>query len=107
MASTPTYMILDDHEIEDNWPANRSHYDKALYKMPFALTKSISAATARRLSGCPDGTSTAGIEKYWYTFADGDTDWFVMDCRTAAHTEGSDKRRMLGVEQENALHLNG
>ena len=27
MSSVPTYMILDDHEIEDNWPANKSKAD--------------------------------------------------------------------------------
>lgn len=36
MAGTPTYMMLDDHEIEDAWPANASARDQVV-KYPAAI----------------------------------------------------------------------
>ncbi|VVN10493.1 hypothetical protein PS662_03818 [Pseudomonas fluorescens] len=36
MSSVPTYMILDDHEIEDNWPTNKHQNDDFLYNNAIA-----------------------------------------------------------------------
>ena len=102
MAGTPTYMILDDHEIEDNWPSKQSNTDKHLYE---------NAIRAYEIYQCSHGPGHAldsvgrlnrKLDHYWYTFADGNSDWFVMDCRTQRTLTGEDKR-MLGVEQEYAL----
>ena len=102
MSGTPTYMILDDHEIEDNWPANQSSTDKALYQNAIRAYEIYQCSHGPALERLPDGHINRKASRYWYSFADGDSDWFVMDCRTQRTLKGSDKR-MLGVEQENAL----
>ena len=103
MGSTPTYMILDDHEIEDNWPANRSHQDDELYSNAIRAYETFQCSHGPAHDLLTDGRINRSVNKYWYTFADGDTDWFVMDCRTERVLTGTD-RRMIGVEQEDALH---
>lgn len=52
-------MILDDHEIEDNWPANKSKNDDYLYKnLPhWAPMSYIKPAIARRMDYWPTGKS--------------------------------------------------
>ena len=102
MSGTPTYMILDDHEIEDNWPANQSSADKALYQNALRAYEIYQCSHGPALERLPDGKINRKVSRYWYSFADGDSDWFVTDCRTQRILSGSDKR-MLGVEQENAL----
>ena len=102
MSSLSTYMILDDHEIEDNWPANKSAGDELLYKNAIAAYELYQAShsPAHRLSA--NGTVNADLERYWYQFADGDIEWFVTDSRTRRNLSASD-RRILDVEQEYAL----
>jgi len=102
MSSAPTYMILDDHEIEDNWPSNRDSDDDELYRNAIKAYEIFQCSHGPSHDLLADGRIDRTLKKYWYTFADGDTDWFVMDCRTERVLSGSDKR-MIGVEQENAL----
>ena len=103
MSSTPTYMILDDHEIEDNWPANRSGDDDNLYRNAIHAYEVFQCSHGPAHDLLAQGSINRRLKNYWYTFADGDTDWFVMDCRTERVLKGSDTR-MIGVEQENALY---
>jgi alkaline phosphatase D len=84
MSRVPSYMTLDDHEIEDNWPANATRQDR-ISKYPAA----IHACLIYQLSHSPlfglkeDGRYIDGVpDKLWYTFADGCADFFVMDTRT-------------------------
>lgn len=102
MATTPTYMILDDHEIEDNWPTKQGSNDKHLYAnaMRAYETYQCSHSPIHELS--PTGDINYQLDQYWYSFSNGDTDWFVMDCRTERTLSGSDKN-MIGPEQEQAL----
>ncbi len=84
MACVPTYMTLDDHEIEDNWPTKATKKDW-ITKYPAAIhaymTYQASGsplfsvnAQKRKLEGVP--------EKLSYTFRDGCCDFFVLDTRT-------------------------
>jgi len=102
MAGTPTYMILDDHEIEDNWPSNRSDTDAPLYRNAIRAYENFQCSHSPAHKLLADGRIDRSVNQYWYTFADGDTDWFVLDCRTERVLTGAD-RRMIGVEQEYAL----
>lgn len=83
MSQIPTYMILDDHEIEDNWPSHASSADMVT-KYPSAIhayqiyQASHSPVFSLDNSGWITGTPT----HLWYTFSDGCADWFVMDVRT-------------------------
>jgi alkaline phosphatase D len=99
MSGTPTYMMLDDHEIEDNWPANKSQGDEHLY------TNAMRAYELYQASHSPARDLNARDQpliRYWYQFAHGDIEWFVTDSRTR-RTLGPNDRRILDIEQEQAL----
>ena len=102
MAGTATYMILDDHEIEDNWPANRDTGDKTLYNNAMRAYEAYQCSHGPAHDLLPDGRINRNLSRYWYRFANADIDWFVMDCRTERTLTGRDKR-MIGVTQEQAL----
>ena len=98
MAGTPTYMILDDHEIEDNWPARKGSNDQVLYDNAMRAYEIYQSCHGPAHTLLPTGHVSRKVNHYWYSFADGDTDWFVLDCRTQrSHTD------MLDHEQETAL----
>ncbi|MDR6928822.1 alkaline phosphatase D family protein [Pseudomonas sp. BE134] len=102
MSNLPTYMIIDDHEIEDNWPANESKSDAYLYK------NAIAAYELYQASHCPahellaNGQISRKLEQYWYQFVEGDIEWFITDSRTRRNLSADD-RRILDEEQEQAL----
>ncbi len=110
MSQVPTYMTLDDHEIEDNWPAKASEKDlKTLF--PVAIHAYLSyqlshspniPVRGRRLQGTPD--------HLWYNYTDGCVDVFVTDSRTERYPgddadweSASTGREMLGARQMSAL----
>ena len=102
MATTPTYMILDDHEIEDNWPANQGRTDKQLYANAMRAYEIYQCSHSPIHDLSPTGHINRKPNQYWYSFANGDTEWFVMDCRTQRTPSGSDKN-LIDPEQEHAL----
>ena len=102
MSSVPTYMILDDHEIEDNWPANRNRRDSFLYDNAIAAYELYQASHSPAREMLPTGKLARTLSRYWYQFADGDIEWFVTDSRSRRNLSDSD-RRILDVEQEYAL----
>ncbi|MGY2259002.1 alkaline phosphatase D family protein [Pseudomonas sp. SDO55104_S430] len=99
MSGTPTYMILDDHEIEDNWPVNKSRGDEHLYD------NAMRAYELYQASHGPTGVGKSlgqPLDRYWYQFSHGDIEWFVTDSRTRRDL-ASPEPRMLDLEQEQAL----
>jgi alkaline phosphatase D len=102
MSTLPTYMILDDHEIEDNWPANRNKSDDFLYANAINAYEIYQASHGPAHELCADGQVDKTLDKYWYLFADGDIEWFVTDSRTRRNLAARD-RRILDIEQEQAL----
>ncbi|QMD25604.1 alkaline phosphatase family protein [Citrobacter freundii] len=105
MSQIPTYMILDDHEIEDNWPSHASSADMVT-KYPSAIhayqiyQASHSPVFSLDNSGWITGTPT----HLWYTFSDGCADWFVMDVRTERiWNDDPLKRQMIKQSQMKAL----
>lgn len=102
MSGTPTYMILDDHEIEDNWPANKSKNDDYLYKNAIAAYELYQASHSPAHELLADGQINRELQQYWYQFAEGDIEWFVTDSRTRRNLSADD-RRILDEEQEQAL----
>ncbi|PSU34605.1 alkaline phosphatase D family protein [Photobacterium lutimaris] len=83
MSKVSTYMTLDDHEIEDNWP-NKADSEDMMWKYPAAIhsyqTYQISHSPI--LSINEDGKLTGTPKKYYYIFKDGCCDFFVTDTRT-------------------------
>ncbi len=102
MAGTPTYMILDDHEIEDNWPANKGKNDNYLYKNAMAAYELYQASHSPAHPLLADGQVDRKLQQYWYQFTEGDIEWFVTDSRTRRNLSADD-RRILDEEQESAL----
>lgn len=102
MASLPTYMILDDHEIEDNWPANASRNDNSLYHNAMAAYEIYQASHGPAHERGPGEQPADQPPHYWYQFAQGDIEWFVMDTRTRRNLSADD-RRILDADQEHAV----
>lgn len=102
MAGTPTYMILNDHEIEDNWPANKGKNDNYLYKNAMSAYELYQASHSPAHPLLADGQVDRKLQQYWYQFTEGDIEWFVTDSRTRRNLSADD-RRILDEEQENAL----
>lgn len=74
LASVPSYMILDDHEIEDNWTQDRvTKSDKrALFNM------AINSYMSYQWSHSPRSYGT----RLYYNFACAGYPFFVLDTRT-------------------------
>ncbi|MCU0118159.1 alkaline phosphatase family protein [Pseudomonas sp. B2M1-30] len=103
MSGTSTYMILDDHEIEDNWPANAIEADEHLYRNAMAAYELYQASHSPAYSLTTNGqVDRSSLKHYWYQFSDGDIEWFVTDSRTRRNLSTSD-RRILDEQQEQAL----
>ncbi|KAA0994549.1 alkaline phosphatase family protein [Pseudomonas sp. ANT_J12] len=102
MSGTSTYMILDDHEIEDNWPVNKSGNDDYLYKNAIAAYELYQASHSPAHELLANGQISRKLEQYWYQFAEGDIEWFITDSRTRRNLSAQD-RRILDEEQEQAL----
>ncbi|NET30576.1 MAG: alkaline phosphatase family protein [Cyanothece sp. SIO1E1] len=107
MARVPTYMTLDDHEIEDNWPSNASQKDWVTI-FPVA----IHAYTTYQLSHSPlfslaqgEVGSEDAPTQLWYRFSDGCCDFFITDTRTERQlSEGEEEnRKIISDEQLEAL----
>lgn len=84
VANTPTYMTLDDHEIEDNWPMNATNCDRKT-KYPAALQ----AYKIYQMSHSPAAQvnrERTKLEKvptqFWYECGNGCVDIFVLDVRS-------------------------
>ena len=86
MSKVPTYMTLDDHEIEDNWPEGKSPDDyhkfnsaRYAYQAYQAAHSPLLAHRDGRLDGLPD--------RFWYEFSDGCAEFFMLDVRTERDIE--------------------
>ncbi|MFY0729247.1 alkaline phosphatase D family protein [Pseudomonas sp. NFX15] len=102
MSSLATYMTLDDHEIEDNWPANKSKSGDYLYANAMKAYEIYQASHSPIHALSTDGQIIKHSDKYWYQFSDGDIEWFVTDSRTRRNLSASD-RRILDIAQEQTL----
>jgi len=105
VSRTPTYMTLDDHEIEDNWPARASSKD-FMRKFPAAMH----AFLTYQLSHSPlfshgkDGRLREQPNHYWYQFEDGCCEFFVMDTRTERlYGEKGERLQIIAENQMKAL----
>lgn len=105
LANTSTYMILDDHEIENNWPAHADNADWVV-KLPAAM-KAYQIYQAVYGPATPltdDGRYPArDPHVLWYTFSRGCADFFVLDCRTERVLAEGAQRHMISPHQEQAL----
>lgn len=77
MRRLPTYMILDDHEIQDNWSMDRLPRDGDLYAAAMQAYQSY-----QMVHGPAFDPAVGTPNKLWYTFNHGGADFFVLDTRT-------------------------
>ncbi|MTT53667.1 alkaline phosphatase family protein [Alcanivorax sp. VBW004] len=106
LRETNSYMILDDHEIENNWPAKA---DAELWtnKYPAAI-KAYQIYQASHSPAAPLNEAGTYLDrdpdKFWYTFSRGPADFFVMDVRTErVLSRWPWQRKMISEVQEQAF----
>ncbi len=80
MSSVPTYMILDDHEIEDNWSQDRLRRSSRRQLFTIAIDAYLSYQWSH-------GPRTWG-KRLYYRFSAAGFPFFVLDTRTQRHYEG-------------------
>lgn len=103
MAQVPTYMILDDHEIEDNWPTKATKQDRlTLYPHAVHAYQIYQCSHSPIFEATADGRLDGTLTHFWYRFSDGCADWFVLDSRTERSIE-PDGRKMIRDTQMRAL----
>lgn len=96
MARIPTYMILDDHEIRDNW--SKDQIDEGYGGLFQAAVQAYHSYQHLHNPDTPKG-------QFWYEFQFNSFPFFVADTRTQrlkSPAEGA-VRTMLGMDQLNAL----
>ena len=76
----PTYMILDDHEIEDNWTQDRIRRNAKHQLFTIAIDAYLSYQWSH-------GPRTYG-KRLYYSFDCGGYPFFVLDTRTQRYLEG-------------------
>ena len=82
MRQMPTYMILDDHEIEDNWTQDRLRRNASHLLFTIAIDAYLSYQWSH-------GPRNFG-KRLYYSFDFGDYPFFVLDTRTQRYLEGED-----------------
>lgn len=105
MRQVPTYMVLDDHEIEDNWPSKATDTDRVILYPAAVHAYQIYQCSHSPLFPLASDNRIAGtLDQFWYTFQDGCCDWFVTDSRTErVWSHDPNQRRMMSQEQMDAL----
>ncbi len=105
MAQVPTYMILDDHEIEDNWPSKATKRDwVTLYPHAIHAYQIYQCSHSPLFSAREDGRIDGTLSHFWYQFSDGCADWFVMDSRTERKLSKSGERMISDVQMAGLLN---
>ena len=99
LRSAPTYMILDDHEIEDNWTQDRIRKDAKhrLFNLAIGAYLSYQWSHGPR---CYDG-------ELYYHFECGGYPFFVLDTRTQRYKDdkaGLEGNHLLGRPSIDAAH---
>lgn len=82
MRHAPTYMILDDHEIEDNWTQDRIRRGGSHMLFTIAIDAYLSYQWSH-------GPRNFG-KRLYYSFESGGYPFFVLDTRTQRYLEGDD-----------------
>lgn len=101
MSRVPTYMILDDHEIEDNWPSRATASDRlTLYPNAIHAYQIYQCSHGPLFETTDEGRLSGVLSHFWYIFGDAVCDWFVMDTRTERVPEAG---QMIGPVQMTAL----
>jgi len=104
MSEVPTYMTLDDHEIEDDWPLRKSERDMVI-KFPAAMHAYLTYQLSHSpLMDIDNNRLSSTPSNYWYTYSDGCCEFFALDTRTERELSDLDEfRKIVSDEQFNVL----
>ena len=99
---TPTYMILDDHEIEDNWSREHLRDDR---QKQCLFDNAIRAYKNYQWSHGPRTLDDIDDKKFYYKFNVAGYPFFVLDTRTKRVKNDKDieNNDMLGQDQLDEL----
>ncbi|MFN3200244.1 MAG: alkaline phosphatase D family protein [Bradymonadia bacterium] len=101
MGQVPTYMILDDHEIDDDWSQDRVLNNAETRSLFIAATQSYESYQA--IHGPRYNVEDKEPPRpYWYTFEQGAASFFVLDTRTERFKR-ADPPQIISDEQMGAL----
>ena len=89
----PHYMVLDDHEIADNYARDTESYPRRA---------EVALAVYRRYQDSHN-PQTYGAGAYHYAFDHGDKRFFTLDCRTQRLAGEGSAPRMIGRDQMQAF----
>ena len=88
----PSYMILDDHEIKNNWGQDQCEKHKNLFENAIRAYRNYQWSHSPRTFG----------EKFFYHFDCGGYPFFVLDVRTERYNRGDlMKNHLLGSPAKN------
>jgi len=112
LSRVPTYMILDDHEIEDNWTQDRLHQSNAkrmLFNLAIGAYMSYQWSHGPRFAdsyvhlpefGAKEHLKRMDTIKLFYDFICAGYPFFVLDTRTQRYQDsepGLDDNHLLGL----------
>ena len=87
LTQLPHYMIMDDHEITDNFDNDKTHNAKYFCDAAMAVYREF--VHIRQ-------PNSYGRQALYYSFTRGHAEFFVLDCRTERHSSSG---RMIGTRQ--------
>jgi alkaline phosphatase D len=102
LSHVPTYMILDDHEIEDNWTQDRLHESNAkrmLFNLAIGAYMSYQWSHGPRFEdsyvhvpefGANDALKRLDVVNLFYDFVCAGYPFFVLDTRTQRYQDDAD-----------------
>ena len=82
MSRVPTYMVMDDHEIGNNWHQDRRHKEADLYAAAIHAYECYQFVHGPGFEHLKRPQRSDTPEKLWFTFGHGEAQFFVMDTRT-------------------------
>ncbi len=104
MSSLPTYMILDDHEIRDNWTSDDRAANPHLYAAALHAYQSYQMVHGPAFTPKGQRNRSEVPNKLWFDFESGSSAFFVLDTRTE-RTRLSVPPEMISRAQMDSLKI--
>lgn len=102
MSQLPTYMMMDDHEIEDNWSMDDYLRKQKLYNIAMSAYHSYQLVHSPAFTPATSTNISATPTKRYYSFNVGSTKLFIMDTRTERF-KNANPPQIVSREQMKAL----
>lgn len=100
MSQVPTFMTLDDHEIEDNWPEAKHGVKDKEKEVAAKMAYASYQVSHSPLFPFNNGKLIGTPKKFWYEYQDGCYELFMTDTR---FERDSEKNEIISEKQMSAL----